>query len=44
LTGFPFNPDSIVRVKLHTGTGTLTGSEELLGTYCILAAKGVFWT
>ncbi len=33
LTGFPFNPDSKVRVKLHTGTGTLRGSEELIGTY-----------
>ncbi len=29
LTGFPFNPDSIVIVKLHTRTEYLTGSEKL---------------
>jgi hypothetical protein len=41
LTGFPFNPDSIVRVKLHTETGNLTGRKRLLGTNS--GCQGHFW-
>ncbi len=42
LTGFPFNPDSVVIVELHTRTGTYSGCQEGHFLAIDLTAKYLF--